>query len=64
MIKDSCFFEIISVVVSKRKRMKQRGTLTEQKGTKLRQEKDCLKKVDVEKRMTIVAQTKDAGVKV
>jgi hypothetical protein len=40
------------------------GELTEQKGTKLRQEKDYLKKVDVKKRMTIVAQTKDAGVKV
>jgi hypothetical protein len=58
------FFEIISVVELKRKRMKQRGTLTEQKGTKLRQEKDYLKRVDVKKRMTIVAQTKDAGVKV
>jgi hypothetical protein len=48
--------ETEKVVELKRKRMKQ-------KGTKLRQEKDYLKKVDVKKRMTIVAQTKDAGVK-
>jgi hypothetical protein len=47
--------ETVKVVELKRKRMKQ-------KGTKLRQEKDYLKKVDVKKRMTIVAQTKDAGV--
>jgi hypothetical protein len=48
--------EPVKVVELKRKRMKQ-------KGTKLRQEKDYLKKVDVKKRTTIVAQTKDAGVK-
>jgi len=47
--------ETVKVVELKRKRMKQ-------KGTKLRQEKDYLKKVDVKKRMTIVAQTQDAGV--